>query len=97
MQLWDNRVWDLNVGLISSINTSAEAGNCAINSFVKHPVPGPNSTTYFMVFMSNPSNIFSQAAGVLGTMLAFCLGFRKNSVKKVMVTKPEGVERSMCV
>ena len=30
-------------------------------------------------------------------MLAFCLGFLKNSVKNVMVTKPEGVERSMCV
>ena len=85
------------MGLISSINTSAEAGNCAINSFVKHPVPGPNSTTYFIEAMSSPSNIFSQAAGALGTMLAFCLGFLKNSVKNVMVTKPEGVERSMCV
>ena len=71
-------------GLISRTKTSLDSGSFSINCAVKHPVPGPNSTTYFILDKSRPSNIRALARALLGTALAFCLGFLRNSTKKDM-------------
>ena len=68
----------------SMSNTLQSEGRCSASMLVITPVPGPNSTTYFMAFKSSPFTIPWAARLELGIIEALILGCLINILRNLI-------------